>query len=739
MSILRLDGVRREIGTFVILDSVSGAIARGERVGLVGPNGAGKTTLLRILAGQDEPDAGRVHTAQGVRVGMLGQESNRDRAFAAQPTVLRAVRSGAAEAERLEQELHALEQAGPDAVAGARYAHLRDRFDHLDGYHLDQRVEETLSGLGVPREDWERPPTRLSGGEQTRVALARLLVDDPDLLLLDEPTNHLDLAALEWLEAYLARREGAVLVASHDRAFLDAVVTRIWELRDRQLRPFRGGYSQYLVQREAADARQRKDAEAQGDQIERERELIGRYRSHRNYAKMHEHERRLEALQAARIDAPRRQQRMAVPGAALLGGRAARSGDIAVTLEHVTVGFPRTPAHPQGTPILAIGRLDASRGERIGVVGPNGAGKTTLLRTVAGSLAALEGFVRLGANVTPGYLAQIRDAPIPGTTVLDAILAAGRVENTAARGYLARFLFRGEDVQKPVAELSGGERSRLELALLGVTPANLLLLDEPTNHLDIPAREALESFLRASEATMLIVSHDRRLLESTCQRLWVVQPGTNDAPGLVAPFDAGYREWRQAVSEGWTVETELERRRPDRARSAGARATTSARAPGTTSTAARPPMQAVGQRAGDRQTIGRQAIDRQAVGQEARAGGATPGAPGSGAARQAVIRGGSTAGGGNGRGASASGGNGKRPARPAPLSKDAYKRQITKVEEDMTRLGLRKTQLELALGDQRVQTNFVELRRLTSELADVDGALAQAEEAWLALSERAPR
>jgi ATP-binding cassette subfamily F protein 3 len=292
--------------------------------------------------------------------------------------------------------------------------------------------------------------------------------------------------------------------------------------------------------------------------------------------------------------------------------------------------------------------------------------------------------VRLGANVTPGYLAQIRDAPIPGTTVLDAILAAGRIETTPARTYLARFLFRGEDVLTPVAELSGGERSRLELALLGVTPANLLLLDEPTNHLDIPAREALESFLRASEATMLIVSHDRRLLESVCQRLWVVEPGTNGDAGRVAPFDAGYREWRQAVSEGWTVVGELERRRPDRARSAGA-------------------------------SRGTQATDR-----PTRAGTATPGPSAQDRARQATT-------------------NGRRAARPAPLSKDAYRRQIAKVEEDMTRLGLRKTQLEFALGDQRVQANFVELRRLSSELADVDGALAQAEEAWLALSERAPR
>jgi energy-coupling factor transporter ATP-binding protein EcfA2 len=303
-------------------------------------------------------------------------------------------------------------------------------------------------------------------------------------------------------------------------------------------------------------------------------------------------------------------------------------------------------------------------------------------------LPALDGYVRLGANVTPGYLAQIRDAPIPGTTVLDAVLAAGRVETTAARTYLARFLFRGDDVQKPVAELSGGERSRLELALLGVTPANLLLLDEPTNHLDIPAREALESFLRESGATMLIVSHDRRLLESVCERLWVVEPGSVGLPGAVAPFDGGYREWRQAVSDGWTVQGELERRRPDRMRSG--------------------PTDRPDRSRGDRAVAGRGRSVPKDPGE----------APPEPASRPAPTRNGT---------------------RPTPLSKDAYKRQLGKVEEDMTRLGLRKTQLELALGDQRVQSNFVELRRLTSELADVDGALAQAEEAWLALSERAPR
>ncbi len=676
MSILRLDAVRREIGDFVILDSVSGAIARGERVGLVGANGAGKTTLLTIVAGREEPDGGAVHVAGGMRVGLLSQEANLDRAFAASPDVRSAVRTGAAEVEALEVRLGDLERQGAAAVEGAEYARLRERFETLGGYHLDQRVEETLGGLGVPREDWIRPVLELSGGEQTRVALARLLVADPDLLMLDEPTNHLDLAALEWLEAALARRDGALLVASHDRAFLDAVVTRIWELRDRRLVPFRGGYSQYLVQREQADARQRKAAETQADQIAREQELVQRYRSQRKHVKMHEHERRLEALQEQRVTARRRDHRLAMPASALLGVGPERSGEIAVSLEGLVAGFPRSAARPGGTPIVAVPRLEASRGERIGVVGPNGAGKTTLLRTIAGELAALEGFVRLGHNTTPGYLAQLRRAGVPGATVLDAVLSAAHVEVGPARSYLARFLFRGEDVLKPVSELSGGERSRLELAVLGIAPANLLLLDEPTNHLDIPAREALESFLREAPSTIIVVSHDRRLLESVCDRLWVVEPGEADAPGRAAPFDGGYRAWRAAVAEGWTAAGELARRAGPPARPAAAS-----------------------------RGVGRTTATR-----------VSPGAGGASARS-----------------------SGSRPARLAPLSKDAFKRQIGRVEEDLTRLGLRKSQLELALSSPAVGANFVELRRLTSELADVDAALGQAEEAWLALSERAPR
>ncbi len=313
--------------------------------------------------------------------------------------------------------------------------------------------------------------------------------------------------------------------------------------------------------------------------------------------------------------------------------------------------------------------LAAQRGDRIGIVGPNGAGKTTLLRTIAGDLPPLDGSVTFGNAVQIGYLAQLRSAAIAGATVLDALLEAIPVTAGEARAYLARFLFRGDDAFKEVRLLSGGERSRLELALLGIQPSNLLLLDEPTNHLDIPAREAIEAFMAGSPATLLVVSHDRRLLETVCDRLWVVDHGA------AAPFDGGYRAWRAAVADGWTVERAIEqealRLRGDR-----------------------PPAR-----------------------------GTASATPSSSPSPAPVERPVSAA---------------RKPGRKEKLSKEAYRRQKATAEAELTRLGLRKNHLELAMSDPNVQRNFVELRRVTSEMADIDIALAAAEDAWLSIEDRAP-
>ena len=281
---------------------------------------------------------------------------------------------------------------------------------------------------------------------------------------------------------------------------------------------------------------------------------------------MHEHEARLERLRADRIESPKSSRRLRLPTGALAGGGAARSGEVVVRIEDLVVGYlpGRGAVTADGSPATVPHRvarapfLAAQRGDRIGIVGPNGAGKTTLLRTIAGDLPPLDGRLTFGHAAQIGYLAQLRGAAIPGATVLDALLAAIPITPGEARGYLARFLFRGDDAFKEIRALSGGERSRLELALLGIMPANLLLLDEPTNHLDIPAREAIEAFMTESPATLLVVSHDRRLLETVCTSLWVVDGG------LAAPFDGGYREWRAAVSAGWTVANAIERLPADR-------------------------------------------------------------------------------------------------------------------------------------------------------------------------------
>ncbi|HYL39892.1 MAG TPA: ATP-binding cassette domain-containing protein, partial [Candidatus Binatus sp.] len=355
----------------------------------------------------------------------------------------------------------------------------------------------------------------------------------------------------------------------------------------------------------------------------------------------------------------------------------ARSGETVVRIEDLDVGYlaPRGPIESAPRRVAHADFLAARRGERIGIVGPNGAGKTTLLRTIAGELPALDGSIGFGNGIQLGYLAQLRAAAFPGETVLDVMLDAAPVTPGEARSYLARFLFRGDDVLREVRLLSGGERSRLELAILGVMPSNLYLLDEPTNHLDIVAREAIEAFLLSTPATMLVVSHDRRFLETVCERLWVVDEGQ------VVPFDGSYRAWREAVAGGWTVEAARERE------AARLHPVAPARRPA-----------------------------REAVHAAARVAAAGPTAV---ATNGRISTRGSV-------------------AKLAKLSKDAYRRQREAADAELTRLGLRKTHLELEMARPSVQANFIELRRVTSELADVEVALAAAEDTWLAVEERAP-
>ena len=472
-------------------------------------------------------------------------------------------------------------------------------------------------------------------------------------------------------------------MTSHDRAFLDATVTRIWELRDRKLTVFRGDYSAYHRQRVERDARTVKDAEGQAQAIEREKELVQRYRSHRKFSKMHEHEARLERLQADRVEAPRKSRSLALPGAALAGGPV-RSGELVIRLDDLVVGYlpgrgamrPDGEAATEPVRVATASFLAAQRGERIGIVGPNGAGKTTLLRTIAGELPPLDGSLAFGHNVAAGVPrpAARRGHPRRDGARCDRSRRS-RSRAGEARAYLARFLFRGDDVFKEVRSLSGGERSRLELALLGILPSNLLLLDEPTNHLDIPAREAIESFLAETPATLIVVSHDRRLLETICERLWVVDDG------LAVPFDGGYRAWRAAVADGWTVAVRRGARGSAAPHRRAAQAAASRSRPGRHRRTASPGLRAPPPR--------------------------WPSRP-----RRSPRR----------RGC---------PRMPTEAARRARRRADAGS-------GCARPSSSCSSASPSVTANFVELRRVTSELADVDAALAAAEDAWLELEEQAP-
>jgi ATP-binding cassette subfamily F protein 3 len=523
--VIRLERVRRQFGPRVLFEDLSWLIPEGARLGLVGPNGAGKTTLLRLVAGLDRPDDGTVVRAKRVRVGYLPQEVE----AAAAGTVLAAVLDGAAEWRGLEGRVRELEErmartapGDPEAaVLSAAYGEARQRFEHLGGERIEARAREILGGLGVPVARFAEPLRALSGGWRMRVILARLLLGEPDLLLLDEPTNHLDLEAIAWLEAYLDGREGAFVVVSHDRFFLNRMVRGIVELETGRLRSFAGGYDAYLDERESRRAAAVKAARQQARELTKTQRFIERFR-YKN-TKARQVQSRIRALsKVERVDAPRRRRslRFGFPPAP-------RSGDTVARLEGVRKAYGATVVYPELDLLLR-------RGDRVALVGANGAGKSTLLRLLAGTERPDAGTVELGHNVLVRHFAQHHlESLDPGRTVLEEVERVAPDDlRPGLRSLLGRFLFSGNDVDKRVGILSGGERARLALARLLVVPANLLLLDEPTNHLDLPSREVLEDALAEYDGTLVVVSHDRYFINRTLTSIAEVGDGRVDVqPG----------------------------------------------------------------------------------------------------------------------------------------------------------------------------------------------------------------
>ncbi|HEU0028881.1 MAG TPA: ABC-F family ATP-binding cassette domain-containing protein [Ktedonobacterales bacterium] len=521
MSVAVMSDLTKSYGAELIFSGVSFRVDAKDRIGLVGPNGAGKTTLLNILAGKLDPDGGSVSLAAGVATGYLPQIAD----FHPSRALVDEMRAVFAHVHAWEAELAELaaRMSDPAVMADAsaynatleRYAELQARFEHAGGYTIEQRVRQVLDGLGFTREQQEAPATRLSGGQQTRAALGRLLLLEPDLLLLDEPTNHLDLAALEWLEEYLINWRGSVIVVSHDRYFLDRVTTRTIEIAHQRAELYPGAYSRYVQMRAERLERWRKEYEAQQDHIAHTEEFIRRYKAGQRAKEARGRQKLLDRLE--RIERPPVEGKLKFHI-----GSAIEPGEIILTTEKLAVGYQDRDG---GGLRVAMADTKIERGDRVGLIGPNGGGKTTLLRVIVGQLSPVEGRATLGHNVQIGYYAQTHENLNLNATLVDEIRGVSHLSEEGARGYLGRFLFSGDDVFKPVGALSGGERSRIALAKLTLQGANFLVLDEPTNHLDLPAREALEAILREYDGTLLFVSHDRYFVDGLATTIWALEDG----------------------------------------------------------------------------------------------------------------------------------------------------------------------------------------------------------------------
>jgi ATP-binding cassette subfamily F protein 3 len=495
------------------LNGVTFEVRPGERIGLVGPNGAGKTTLLKILAGLDHPDVGEVSLHTSADLALLEQEAD----FSSERTLLDEAKSGLAALYALQHE--SAELAAAIAAEGDRdqSARLHKRFDavqlelqRLDAYNLDHRVDEVLQGLGFTPDEYGKPLAHLSGGQRNRALLARMLLRAPAVMLLDEPTNHLDIAATEWLEEWLATARQAIVVVSHDRYFLDRVTNRILELWGGRLTDYRGNFSAYWTQRRERGKVLERTYERQQEYVARTEEFIRRNKQGQKSAQAHDREKKL-----ARLDEIERPTDM--PELGMEFAAAGRPGDWVIEANNIAKSF--------GRPLFSQFSLRVERGDSIGILGPTGCGKTTLLQTLLGTLAPDAGTVRLGTGVTIGYFDQRLESVDPNLDAIEAIRPADRPDLTPGplRKLLARFGVRGELALQKVAQMSGGEKSKVALAKLAAQNVNVLVLDEPTNHLDLWARDSLEQALRAFEGTLLFVSHDRYFVDRIARSVVVCE------------------------------------------------------------------------------------------------------------------------------------------------------------------------------------------------------------------------
>src|SRR5512142_1182499 len=550
MSLITAISLSKSFGAEDLFHGVSFSIAKGARFALVGPNGIGKTTLLRILMGVEEPSSGKVTRPKSLHIGYLPQEAD----FQLEGTVWDACMAVFSDLLRQQEELEKLEAEMSDPAkrdeAMSRYGPLQESFERRGGYTFQVRIKQVLTGLGFDPADFTLSLDHLSGGQRTRAYLARLLLSDPDLLLLDEPTNHLDITAVEWLEGYLSQWESAALIVSHDRYILDHSCNALLEMAISGTELYRGNYSTYLQERENRWNHRVEVFEGERDKLLKDVDYIKRNISGQNVQQAKGKLRRLtrivQAIEQVGMDAvlslnwsqldvetttspfsveeaerrvrALRPPRRVTPDLHLHLHSAGRSGELVIRTRDLEVGWPDKMLFT--APNIELRRTDCAA-----LIGPNGAGKSTFLKTILGQIEPRRGEVILGASLHIGYFAQAHEGLDPEHTVLDEILtqSPGMLPHQG-RDYLGAYLFSGDDAFKRVSMLSGGERGRLALAKLALQDTNLLLLDEPTNHLDIPAQEVLQSVLDAYQGTILLVTHDRYLVDALATQIWEIDP-----------------------------------------------------------------------------------------------------------------------------------------------------------------------------------------------------------------------
>jgi ATP-binding cassette subfamily F protein 3 len=541
--LFRLSEVHKSYAAQDVLRGASLQMNPGEHVGLVGRNGAGKTTIFRLVSGEETPDSGDVVRARGVKLGLLAQHIH----FEAGMTVHESALAAFGHLQQIEHEMHELEHRMAEVGADLeqvldRYSDLQHQFEREGGFEYGAKAESILQGLGFDRETWSLETEKLSGGQQNRLGLVRLLLAEPDVLLLDEPTNHLDVAAVEWLEEFLQSYGSGFVIISHDRYFLDRACSRIIELENGRAATYTGNYSAYLVEREERRESQMRAYENQRQLIEKTEEFIRRNLAGQKTKQAKSRRTmlaKLERVEAVRADKSSGDFRLQT---------IERTGNHVLTVEEAVIGYPDKLLARDISFILR-------RGECLGIIGPNGSGKTTFLKTILNKIPALSGEVRWGTKVQIGYYAQQLDDLDDRNEIIMELRRVALSSATAGelRGFLGKFHFSGDDVYKKVGDLSGGEKGRLALAKLIYSRVNVLVLDEPTNHLDIASREALEEALDAYEGTIVTISHDRYFLDRVATQILAL-----DGEGGAEHFDGDYTEyhdWKAAQRRGEITET----------------------------------------------------------------------------------------------------------------------------------------------------------------------------------------